>query len=380
MKILAAVDSFKGSMTSERANQSVKEALPEHQVLNFPIADGGEGTVDAFVSALGGEVVTQRITGVNGQDYSGRWGWVEKEKTAVIEVAEGAGLIQADKKRLHPRNHTSYGVGEQIMQAFEYGAETIILGLGGSATVDGGIGLLQSLGAVFRDADDRELSKIPVKLSKVQSIDARGLDKRISDINWLIASDVTNPLLGEKGAVYVFGEQKGLSEEELSGYDEDMARYAELVVEVTGKDERDAKGAGAAGGIGFAVLSFFPCEFMSGLSLLAEKGDLESLIQKVDLVITGEGKFDDQSLSGKVPVGISRLAKKHEVPVLLFAGKVDSDRTEIEEENLKALIPIVDAPMSLNEAMERGPELLGKAVKRSLSLIDLGKELQAKTD
>jgi len=375
MKILAAIDSFKGSMTSERANQCVIDALPDHQVTGFPIADGGEGTVDAFVSVMGGKVISKTITGVNGQAYSGRWGWVEKEKTAVIEVAEGAGLIQADKGTLHPRNHTSQGVGEQILQALDYGAETIILGLGGSATADGGIGLLQALGVVFRDGEGRVLSKLPVKLGSVQSIDVSGLDKRISEVNWLIASDVTHPLLGSRGAVYVFGEQKGLSRDELSNYDRDMEQYAGIVSKVTGKDERETEGAGAAGGIGFAVLSFFPCEFQSGLSLLAKEGDLESLIKKADLVITGEGKFDDQSLGGKVPVGISRIAQKHAVPVLLFAGKIDSERTAIEEENIRSLIPIVDAPMTLNEAMENGPKLLEKAVRRSLDLLSLGKDI-----
>ena len=373
MKILAAIDSFKGSMTSERANQCVKDALPDHEVTCFPIADGGEGTVDAFAAAMKGELITQSITGVNGEPYSGKWGWIEQDKTAVIEVAEGAGLIQAAKETLHPKNHTSFGVGQQIMQALECDAETVVLGLGGSATVDGGVGLLQALGVVFKDLDGEVMESLPVRLSDIHSIDTSGLDRRVFDVDWQIASDVTNPLLGEKGAVYVFGEQKGLSSDELSDYDKAMERYAEIVSKVTGKDERETKGAGAAGGIGYAVLSFLPCEFQSGLSLLAEKGELEALIEDTDLVITGEGKFDDQSLGGKVPVGISRLAERHGVPVLLFAGKLDTDRTAIEEENIQALIPIVDAPMTLEEAMENGPCLLEKAVKRTFKLIGLNK-------
>ncbi|MDN6193794.1 MAG: glycerate kinase [Alkalibacterium sp.] len=371
MKILAAIDSFKGSMTSETANQCVKNALPDHEVMSFLIADGGEGTVDAFVSALNGDIITASITGVNGDPYLGRWGWIENEKTAVIEVAEGAGLIQADKKTLHPDNHTSYGVGEQITQALDKGAQKIILGLGGSATVDGGSGLLQALGVVFKNDKNEVLSRLPVKLSQIHSIDTSGMDKRVHDVNWQIASDVTNPLLGEQGAVHVFGEQKGLSKEELTAYDNGMKQFAELISKETGKDERFTEGAGAAGGIGFAVLSFFPCKFWSGLNLLAEKGDLEAIVKEVDLVITGEGKFDDQSLSGKVPVGISRLAKKYNIPTILFAGKIDSDRIAIEEENLYALLPIVDAPMTLNEAMKRGPGLLTKAIERSMNLINL---------
>lgn len=371
MKILAAIDSFKGSMTSEQANQCVQDALPEDTVTSFPIADGGEGTVDAFVSVMNGEIITQTITGVNGKPYKGKWGWIEEEKTAVIEVAEGAGLIQADKESLHPSNHTSFGVGEQVKQALDYGAETIILGLGGSATVDGGSGLMQALGVKYRDADGAELPMLPVQLNQIDSIDISGLDTRVNSVNWLIASDVTNPLLGAKGAVYVFGEQKGLKSAELSDYDSDMKKYADRVSQVTGNDERETEGAGAAGGIGYAALSFFPCEFQSGLTLLAEKGELETLIKQADLVITGEGKFDDQSLSGKVPVGISRLAKQHDVPVILFAGKIDSDRAAIEEENIQALIPVVNAPMTLEEAMTNGPELLKKAVGRAMQLIKL---------
>ena len=371
MKILAAIDSFKGSMTSEEANECVKGALPEHEVTCFPVADGGEGTVEAFVSAMNGKIITGAITGVNGEPYMGKWGWIEEEKTAVIEVAEGAGIIQADKDTFHPKNHTSFGVGEQIMQALDSGAETIILGLGGSATVDGGMGLMQALGAQYRDAEGRTLPVLPVQMNRIRSIDLSGLSGRVKEVRWLIASDVTNPLLGENGAVYVFGEQKGLSGAELSGYDADMKKYADLVSGVTGQDERDAEGAGAAGGIGFAVLSFFPCEFKSGLSLLGEKGELEKRIGEADLVITGEGKFDGQSLGGKVPVGISRLAKKQAVPAILFAGKIDPDRTSLKEENLQALIPIVDAPMMLEEAMTQGPRLLKKAVERAGLLLAL---------
>ncbi|MDZ7835278.1 MAG: glycerate kinase [Alkalibacterium sp.] len=315
--------------------------------------------------------MTGTITGVNGEPYMGKWGWIEEEKTAVIEVAEGAGIIQADKDTFHPQNHTSFGVGEQIAKALDSGAETIILGLGGSATVDGGMGLMQALGADYRDVDGGTLPVLPVQMNRIRSIDLSGLDARVKEVRWLIASDVTNPLLGEDGAVYVFGEQKGLSRAELSGYDADMKKYADLVSEVTGQDERDTEGAGAAGGIGFAVLSFFPCEFKSGLSLLAEKGELEKRIGEADLVITGEGKFDGQSLGGKVPVGISRLAKRQGVPAILFAGKIDTDLTSLKDENLQALIPIVDAPMTLEEAMTQGPRLLKKAVERAGLLLAL---------
>lgn len=371
MKIIAAIDSFKGSMTSEQANQAVIDALPHHDVHSFPIADGGEGTVVAFVAVEQGELITQTIIGVNGEPYEGRWGWIEKDKTAIIEVAEGAGIIQAKEETFHPKNHTSFGVGEQIKQALDYGAETIILGLGGSATTDGGAGLLQALGIVFKDAEGNALPTLPVNLTAIKSIDTSNLDNRLKDVNWELASDVSNPLLGENGAVYIFGEQKGFTKEELPENESAMSQFSELVSQVTHTDERDAQGAGAAGGIGFAALSFFNCSFQSGLTLLAERGHFKALLKEADLVITGEGKFDTQSLQGKVPIGISRMCREVGVPVLLFSGKIEDGLTEVAEENIQAVIPIIDAPMSLKEAMNRGPDLLKRAVKRAFHLIEL---------
>lgn len=369
MKILAAIDSFKGSMTSQEANRMVKEALPEDRVNCFSVADGGEGTVEAFVEILNGEYIKEDIIGVNAGKYEGKWGWIEDTKTAIIEVAEGAGLIQADKKELNPKYQISYGVGLQIEGALYRGAKRIILGLGGSATIDGGIGLLQALGVQFLDDQGEKLDIMPVPLDQVKSIDRSDLNPRLKEVEWLIASDVDNPLTGKNGAVQIFGEQKGLAKNQLAAYDEKMARYAELVIQETGKDKRNIPGAGAAGGIGFAMLSFFDAEIVGGLNLLAEIGNLEAKIKEADIIVTGEGKFDDQSLSGKVPVAISRLAKKHGIPVILFAGRIDSDRLAIPEENIHALIPIVDQVITLEESMKMGKSLLKKAVKRTFHLI-----------
>lgn len=370
MKIIAAIDSFKGSMTSEQANEAVIKALPQHEVLSFPIADGGEGTVDAFVSVEQGEIITKVITGVNGIPYEGKWGWMPKDKTAVIEVAEGAGIIQANKETFHPRNHTSYGVGEQIKQALDYGAETIVLGLGGSATIDGGIGLLQALGATFKSENNKTLPILPVNMASVKAIDTTHLDVRLKKVKMEIASDVSNPLLGKNGAISIFGEQKGLSKEEMPQYEQAMLHYSDLVGDVTQTDYKNKKGAGAAGGIGFAVQSFFNCSFQSGLTLLAERGKFSSILKEADWVITGEGKFDNQSLQGKVPIGISRISNKVGVPVLVFAGKIEEGLTNFPEESIKAVLPIIDAPMSLKEAMANGPMLLERAVKRAFHLIE----------
>lgn len=228
-------------------------------------------------------------------------------------------------------------MGEQISQALDYGARTIILGLGGSATIDGGMGLLRALGVVFRGGEGTVLPRLPVDLSAIRTIDTTNLDKRVHEVKWELASDVANPLLGENGAVFVFGEQKGLILDELAAYDAAMAEFAERISQVTETDASKSQGTGAAGGIGFAALSFFNCSFQSGLSLLAERGHFKRLLKDADLVITGEGKFDTQSLQGKVPIGISRLCKEAGIPVLLFAGKIEEGLTEVDEENIQAV-------------------------------------------
>jgi len=372
MKIVTAIDSFKGSMSSQLANETVKKCLPNHEVEAFPIADGGEGTVEVFVALENGEIINQPMTSVNNRRDQGHWGWIEKSRTAIIEAAEGAGLIKADAATLHPSNHTSYGMGEQILQALDKGAETIILGLGGTATVDGGIGMLQAFGCVFYSAGKEPLPVLPVDLNLVEEIDTAGMDPRLKNTVIVIASDVTNPLCGLNGAVHVFGEQKGLAASELAAYDQAMGHYRKAVEKATGRSEGDAAGAGAAGGIGFALLSFFDCRFESGFELLAKRGNLEAKIKSADLVITGEGKFDSQSLQGKVPIGISRMAKKHQVPTVLFVGKAEDGLTSLPEENIAAIIPIVDAPMSLEAAMSNGPRLLGQAVERAFQLVAIG--------
>lgn len=372
MKIVTAIDSFKGSMSSQSANEIVKINLPNHEVEVFPIADGGEGTVEVFVALENGEIIRQPMTSVNNRRDQGHWGWIGKSKTAIIEAAEGAGLIKADTATLHPSNHTSYGMGEQILQALDKGAETIILGLGGTATVDGGIGMLQALGCVFYSADKDPLPVLPVDLNLVEEIDTAGMDPRLKNTAIVIASDVKNPLCGLNGAVHVFGEQKGLAASELAFYDQAMGHYRKAVEKATGRSEGDAAGAGAAGGIGFALLSFFDCGLESGFELLAKRGNLEEKIKSADMVISGEGRFDSQSLQGKVPIGISRMAKRHHVPTVLFVGKAENGLTSLPEENIAAIIPIVDAPMSLEGAMSNGPRLLGQAVERAFQLVAIG--------
>ncbi|MBM6615301.1 glycerate kinase [Desemzia sp. RIT804] len=371
MKLLAAIDSFKGSIGSQEANEIVKQALPQHEVETFPIADGGEGTVEALVALLEGKKITESITGPNKERIQGVLGWVEKDRLAIVEVAEGAGITKVPTDSLDPTQHTSYGVGEQIRSALDLGAKEIIIGLGGSATVDGGIGLLQALGVEFYDDADQLLPILPIHLAAVKRINLEKMDSRLRNVAITVASDVNNPLCGSNGATYVFGPQKGILEEDLEEFDQGMKSYQEVVNKATNTHYETTLGAGAAGGIGFALYSFLNASFESGLHLLAEKGHLAEKIDQVDMVITGEGKFDTQSLSGKVPIGISRLAKEKNIPVIIFCGSAEGDKIELPEENIAAIIPIIDQPMTLETAIKKGPELLNRAVKRTFHLIAL---------
>ncbi|MFL2101439.1 glycerate kinase [Desemzia sp. FAM 23989] len=370
MKILSAIDSFKGSFTSKEANKVVQQALPQHRVETFSIADGGEGTVEAFLEVLGGTLITETITGPTGSPIKASYGWIAEDKTAIIEVAEGAGLTKVDIDR-NPRNYTSYGVGEQMLSALNLGAKELIIGLGGSATVDGGVGLLQSLGVKFFDAENNLLPMLPVDLEKIQKISTDKFDNRLSKIKITVACDVENPLLGPNGAVYIFGPQKGLRKQELQQQDQNMAHYQQLVNETTQTTCENFPGAGAAGGIGFALYAFLMTSFSSGFQLLADRGNLREKMKQADLVITGEGKFDSQSLQGKVPIGISRLAKEYQVPTIVFAGTVADKLVDLPEENILAVIPITESPISLEESIQKGPELLSRSVKRAFKLIEL---------
>lgn len=358
-------------MTSKEANQVVQESLSDHHVETFPIADGGEGTVDAFINILDGRFITETITGPNGKKIEGVYGWVANQKLAIIEVAEGAGITKVPVDSLDPRKHTSFGVGEQILSALNLGAKEIIIGLGGSATIDGGVGLLQALGVTFYNQIGNLLDTLPIDLNQITRIDSTNLDNRLEDITLTVASDVSNPLCGPKGATYIFGLQKGLKETELETFENAMIHYQNVVNQATQTTKQQEPAAGAAGGIGFAFYSFFNTNFQSGFALLADKGHLASKICLADVVITGEGKFDRQTIQGKVPIGISRIAKSNNVPTIVFTGNIEGDILHLPEENIKAVIPIVDRAMTLTEAMENGPKLLGMAVKRTFHLINL---------
>ncbi|MGE6756339.1 glycerate kinase [Rossellomorea sp. NPDC071047] len=375
MKIVIAPDSFKGSMTSIAAAEAIRRGIhqinPLCETVIIPMADGGEGTVDAMMSIMDGETSSAQVRDPLGRTISAAFGWVPETKTAVIETAAASGLTLLKESELNPGVASTFGTGELVKTVLDLGAENIILGLGGSATVDGGAGFLQALGIRFFNKQGDVLEGGGNMLGEIQSIDSTQLDQRLMRIKWTVASDVTNHLLGDEGAVTVFGPQKGVTVETLAHFEGGMEHFAEKVVEHTGLDFRLDQGSGAAGGLGFSLLSFFRPVFKSGFSIIATESSLEDHLKDATLVLTGEGKVDVQSLYGKVPVGIGRIAAKYGIPVAVFAGVIEGDLELLYAEGIQLLLPIVNEPMTLTEAMTNGSALLEEAASRLMRTYEL---------
>lgn len=376
MRVVVAPDSFKGSLTSIAAAEAIsaglRDAFPNVICHAIPMADGGEGTVEAVVAVTGGESVCTPATDPLGRPLAAAFGWVPDRRLAVVEMAAASGLpLLADEER-DPTRATTHGTGEVVRAALDRGARTLILGLGGSATTDGGAGLLRALGARLLDARGREVAGI---LDGVAEVDLSGLDPRLRDLDLTLACDVSNPLLGADGAVAVFGPQKGVTAALAPALEDAMAAYAEALTRACGRDCRDTPGAGAAGGLGFGVMAALGGTVRSGFELISELGDLAGAMRAADFAVTGEGRLDAQSLFGKVPVGIARLGRRTGTPVVAFAGLVEGDPAMFRAEGLAATIPIVDAPMPLSQALADAPALLRRAAGRFMQAVLLGRGL-----
>ncbi|WP_086443822.1 glycerate kinase [Candidatus Enterococcus lemimoniae] len=370
MKVVTAIDSMKGSMSSIEANQIITDLFTErgHEVKAVAIADGGEGTVSAVVKNGNGQKVTVPVQALNGKIVNVDFGWFDSKKLAVIESAAASGIQYLDgTEKTHPANTSSYGTGELILAAVGHGAQTIVIGLGGTGTVDGGLGLLSALGIEFFDHENQLLSANGGSLGKIAHYSTHRLDPCLADITFLIASDVESPLLGPSGAVYMFGQQKGLTKDELSNYEGNMKHYQKVVSGI----DASFVGDGAAGGLGFAIRVFLKGTIRSGFEFISEQTNLETAIEQADLVITGEGQLDDQSLQGKVPVGIGRIAQKYNVPVIAFVGSFTGEQKRFSEEGVSVIIPIIDRITTLAEAMDEAKSNLHKVAIRTLTLLML---------
>ncbi len=355
MKIIAAPDSYKGSLTAMEAAEAMAEAVLEidshMEVLMLPAADGGEGTMTAMVNATGGKLVVQCVEDPLGREIPACYGVLGDGKTCVIEIAEASGLTLLKDSERNPLIASSYGTGELIRHALDAGYRRFIIGLGGSATNDGGAGMLEALGMKFLDRSGKILARGGGALSELAQIDIAGFDPRIAESTFRIACDVENPLIGENGASAVFGPQKGASSETVRQLDDNLRNFADVVEEVTGVALHQKKGAGAAGGAGGAMQAFFAGDMQRGVDVVLEAIAFKAHLKLADLILTGEGKTDHQTLSGKTPLGIAEACKKAGKPVILISGMVESASKSLLEPYFTEIHSIVDADVSAELAI-----------------------------
>ncbi len=355
MKAIAAVDSFKGSMSSMEAGMAVREGilsvLSDAEVVVKPVADGGEGTTEALAEGLGGELVHKKVHGPLEAWVDACYGIIPGTKTAVMEMAAAAGItLTGDAKR--PLDATTYGVGELIKDAIERGCRDFLIGIGGSATNDGGIGMLSALGFEFLDSEGRPAGIGASALAHAKSIRTEHVLPELKDCRFRIACDVTNPLCGPNGATYIYGPQKGVSGALLAELDTAMAKFARMTRQSLGTDFSGNAGAGAAGGLGFAFLSYLHGDLKPGIELVLEAVGMEKALEGADLVFTGEGCLDHQTPMGKTPAGVAKLAKKHHAKVVALGGAVLDGAKGCHACGIDAYFPIIQRPMTLDEAMD----------------------------
>ncbi|NLP43073.1 MAG: glycerate kinase [Peptococcaceae bacterium] len=378
MKVLVATDSFKGSLSSlhvgEAIEEGIKRVYQEANVRIIPIADGGEGTVEALVAACGGRFIRKRVTSPLGEEIEATMGMLPGN-TAVIEMAAASGLPLVPAEKRNPLITTTRGTGELILEALNQQAETILLGIGGSATNDGGAGAAQALGVKLLDKEGNDLPPGGSSLAKLAKIDLSNLDPRLKNIKIRVICDVDNPLCGSNGASAVYGPQKGATPEMVKFLDQCLAHYAKVIKEQLNIDIMNIPGAGAAGGLGGGLVAFTGAELKSGTEVILDTVGFDDFIKDYDLVITGEGKIDWQSAFGKVPMGVGVRAKKHGKPVIAIVGSVDEGAEAMYEHGLNALVPIVNKPMSLSEAMEKAYELTVRSAEMVFRLLQTGKFL-----
>ncbi len=376
MRFVLAPDSFKESMSAREAvaamERGVRSVLPDAVCVAAPVADGGEGTVDALVASLHGELVQVPVTGPLGAAVGARYGWVAAERLAVVEVAAAVGIDLVPLAVRDPLRATSIGVGELLRAALDRGARRVVVGLGGSVTNDAGAGMLHALGLRLLDAEGEQLSPVPVALEGLARVDPTGLDPRLRDLEVEIACDVTNPLLGPTGASAVFGPQKGASPEMVARLDAALAVLAGHLAEVAGRDVAGTPGAGAAGGLGAALLAAFPrARIRSGVEVVLEAVHLDDALRGADLVLTGEGSVDAQTMHGKAPYGVAQAARRQGVPVVVLAGRIGPGAEQLYRHGVRALVPIVGNVTDLPTALAEGPANLEAAVATVCRLLTL---------
>ncbi|MGO2891970.1 glycerate kinase [Enterococcus devriesei] len=363
-----APDSFKESMSAKTACEAmargIRKVLPEAEIIQVPMADGGEGTVDALVDGSQGTRIDVEVSGpIPTEKVQTYFGLMADKKTAVMEMAKANGIELLSKEKRNPLITSTYGTGEMILAALDQGVEKIIIGIGGSVTNDGGAGMAQALGAHFLDKAGQELAVGGGSLGKLAKIDLSDMDPRVKDTEIIIASDVTNPLVGPKGASQVFGPQKGATKEMVDELDKNLTHYATIIEQDLGIDIVDRPGAGAAGGLGAGLLVFTEAIMQSGVNIVTELTHLAEKISQADYVFTGEGGMDFQTKFGKAPYGVAKIAKKYDKPVFACAGYIGEQVEVLYDEGMTAIFGILAKASTLEEALLSGEENLMRTVE-----------------
>ena len=373
MKVVIAPDSYKGCLSAlevaKAMERGVLSVFSSAEVRKIPIADGGEGTVAALVTATNGQFRQTEVTDPLGNKIIAQWGILGDRRTAVIEMAAASGLPLVPKEKRDPRFTTTFGTGELIQAALAEGLPKIIIGIGGSATNDGGTGMARALGVRFLNAAGQEVAAGGGSLAEICQIDTTGLDLRLKNTEIVVACDVDNPLCGTRGASAVFGPQKGATPEMVQQLDAGLAKYASCARQATGRDVAEKAGAGAAGGLGAGLMFFTPAQLKPGVEIVLDAVGFSDIIRDADFVITGEGRTDFQTAFGKAPVGVAKVAKTHGVPVFCISGGLGDGADDVLAQGIDAVMSICDRPLSLEECMSAGAQLIEPAAARLSRII-----------
>ena len=375
MKFVLAPDSFKESLTAKEVADAmevgIKKIFKDAECVKVPMADGGEGTVQSLVDATDGKIYEVVVTGPLGNKVNAKYGILGDGQTAVIEMAEASGIHYVKKEDRNPLITTTFGTGELIKSALDKGVKKIIIGIGGSATNDGGAGMLQALGAKLLDKDNKEIPFGGGGLSELVKINLDDFDKRIKEVEIEVACDVSNTLTGKEGASAVFGPQKGATEEIIKILDENLHHYADIVNKTIGKDMENEKGSGAAGGLGFALLAFCDGKLNRGIDIVIKYADLSEKMKGASYVITGEGSIDSQTKFGKTPFGVSQVAKQYDIPVIGIAGNVGEGIDELYDLGFDSILSIMPGVMTLDKALSNAKENIENTLENVARLLSI---------
>lgn len=375
MKFVLAPDSFKESLTAKEVADAmevgIKKIFKDAECVKVPMADGGEGTVQSLVDATDGKIYEVVVTGPLGNKVNAKYGILGDGQTAVIEMAEASGIHYVKKEDRNPLITTTFGTGELIKSALDKGVKKIIIGIGGSATNDGGAGMLQALGAKLLDKDNKEIPFGGGGLSELVKINLYDFDKRIKEVEIEVACDVSNTLTGKEGASAVFGPQKGATEEIIKILDENLHHYADIVNKTIGKDMENQKGSGAAGGLGFALLAFCDGKLNRGIDIVIKYADLSEKMKGASYVITGEGSIDSQTKFGKTPFGVSQVAKQYDIPVIGIAGNVGEGIDELYDLGFDSILSIMPGVMTLDKALSNAKENIENTLENVARLLSI---------